>query len=203
MSSQMITQGLGAEIWKQVDEELEAIGHDFTDPKFYALKHVVEILSSNQPQAVVEEVRGAAGSGRGAHKRAPRSTHSCCMRCSESSCGPAGLRVACVCTVSQYQGGIPHSLSPIPTPCVQLRGQEARLIALVDALATGYHSGFARSIQNYSQILQLFGDATQQVDGLKKSLADAHRQLAVQSRHLHQQVTDQGGLNRRELPCTR
>jgi hypothetical protein len=26
------------------------------------------------------------------------------------------------------------------------------------------------------------------VDGLKKSLADAHRQLAVQSRHLHQQV---------------
>jgi hypothetical protein len=36
-------------------------------------------------------------------------------------------------------------------------------VALVDALATGYHSGFARSIQNYSQILQLFGDAAQQV----------------------------------------
>ncbi|KAI8462821.1 MAG: hypothetical protein J3K34DRAFT_527482 [Monoraphidium minutum] len=111
------------DIWTAVDAELAAVGADKTDPKFYALKHVVEILSSSTPQAMVEE----------------------------------------------------------------LREQEARLMALVDALAAGYHSGFARSIQNYSQILQLFGDSAQQVDGLKKSLADAHRQLAVQSRHLHQQ----------------
>ena len=61
-------------------------------------------------------------------------------------------------------------------------------MALVDALAASYHGGFARSIQNYSQILQLFGDAAAQVDGLTRSLADAHRQLALQSRHLHQQV---------------
>lgn len=71
----------------------------------------------------------------------------------------------------------------------QLRGREAHLLSLVDALAARYHSGFARSIQNYSQILQLFGDATGQVQGLKRSLADATRQLAVQSRHLHQQVS--------------
>ncbi|KIY97399.1 component of the exocyst complex [Monoraphidium neglectum] len=88
-------------IWKDVGDQLAAIGQDFTDPKFYALKHVVEILSSNQPQAMVEE----------------------------------------------------------------LRAHEARLMSLVDALATGYHSGFARSIQNYSRILQLFGDATQQRSG--------------------------------------
>jgi hypothetical protein len=47
-------------IWKDVGDQLAAIGQDFTDPKFYALKHVVEILSSNQPQAMVEEV-GCAG----------------------------------------------------------------------------------------------------------------------------------------------
>jgi len=64
MASQQVVPSLGAEIWSQVDEELEAIGQDFTDPKFYALKHVVEILSSNQPQAMVEEVSSAAGSER-------------------------------------------------------------------------------------------------------------------------------------------
>lgn len=30
-------------------------------------------------------------------------------------------------------------------------------------MVQGYHSGFARSIQNYSQILHLFGDAKDQV----------------------------------------
>ena len=45
-----------ADIWPEVDAQLESIGKEFTDPKFYALKHVVEILSSNQPQALVEEV---------------------------------------------------------------------------------------------------------------------------------------------------
>jgi hypothetical protein len=52
--------GEWADIWRQVDEQLDSIGQDFTDPKFYALKHVVEILSSNQPQAMVEEVGGVA-----------------------------------------------------------------------------------------------------------------------------------------------
>jgi hypothetical protein len=44
----------------------------------------------------------------------------------------------------------------------QLRDQEERLAALVDALVQGYHAGFAKSIQNYSQILHLFGEAKEQ-----------------------------------------
>ena len=69
----------------------------------------------------------------------------------------------------------------------QLRAHEARLAALVDAIAAGHHAGFAASIQAYGRILQLFGDAAAQIEGLKRSLADAHRQLALQTRHLHQQ----------------
>lgn len=46
---------------------------------------------------------------------------------------------------------------------VQLRDQEEVLAELVEALVQGYHSGFAKSIQNYSQILQLFGEAKDQV----------------------------------------
>ncbi len=45
----------------------------------------------------------------------------------------------------------------------QLRQQEDRLMGLVDKMVQGYHSGFAKSIQNYSQILHLFGDAKEQV----------------------------------------
>jgi hypothetical protein len=46
---------------------------------------------------------------------------------------------------------------------LQLRDQEERLAELVDGMVQGYHSGFARSIQNYSQILNLFGEAKDQV----------------------------------------
>lgn len=46
---------------------------------------------------------------------------------------------------------------------LQLRDQEERLAELVDGMVQGYHSGFARSIQNYSQILHLFGEAKDQV----------------------------------------
>ncbi|WIA23609.1 hypothetical protein OEZ85_000318 [Tetradesmus obliquus] len=109
--------------WKIVDAELDRVPQDFKDPKFYALKHVVEILTSSNPQGMVG----------------------------------------------------------------QLRDQEQRLVTLVDQMVQGYHSGFAKSIQNYSQILQLFGDAKEQVDGLKKALADASRQLSAQSRTLQQQ----------------
>jgi hypothetical protein len=46
--------------WNIVDDELQRIAPDFKDPKFYALKHVVEILSSNTPQVMVAEVRLSA-----------------------------------------------------------------------------------------------------------------------------------------------
>eukprot|EP00878_Enallax_costatus_P035229 GHUV01039237.1.p1 GENE.GHUV01039237.1~~GHUV01039237.1.p1 ORF type:complete len:191 (+),score=32.53 GHUV01039237.1:1293-1865(+) len=109
--------------WRAVDAQLASVPEEYKDPKFYALKHVVEILTSDSPKAMV----------------------------------------------------------------AQLRDQEQRLAILVDNMVQGYHSGFARSIQNYSRILQLFGDAKEQVDGLKKALADGSRQLSAQSRTLQQQ----------------
>eukprot|EP00775_Hariotina_reticulata_P001681 gene1681-2025_t len=84
--------------WNIVENELARVPQEFKDPKFYALKHVVDILTANNPQAMVTE----------------------------------------------------------------LRDQEQRLATLVDKMVQGYHSGFAKSIQNYSQILQLFGDAKEQ-----------------------------------------
>jgi Sec8 exocyst complex component specific domain len=45
----------------------------------------------------------------------------------------------------------------------QLRDQEARLGALVDEVVSSHSGGFAKSIQTYSVILQLFGDAKEQV----------------------------------------
>lgn len=47
--------------------------------------------------------------------------------------------------------------------CMQLRERESRLGELVDMVVENYHPGFARSIQNYSQILQLFQDSKEQV----------------------------------------
>lgn len=76
---------------------------------------------------------------------------------------------------------------------LQLRQQKEQLEGLVDTLVAGYHSGFAKSIQHYSTILHLFADAKEQVDSLKKSLADASRQLSAQSRHLQQQVKGAAG----------
>lgn len=107
-------------LWEQVDAEVEGLDGDYLDPKFYPLKHVVNIVSSPNPQSLV----------------------------------------------------------------IQLREQQARLDALVDEVVQRHHGGFARSIQNYSQILQLFEEAKEQLDSLKTSLTDASRQLSAQSRHL-------------------
>lgn len=45
----------------------------------------------------------------------------------------------------------------------QLRETEERLSELVDVVVDGLHVGFARSIQNYSHILQLFKESKEQV----------------------------------------
>lgn len=71
---------------------------------------------------------------------------------------------------------------------MQLEEKQACLDELVDVVVEGYHQGFAKSIQNYSQILQLFAETKEQVDSLKKGLADAIRQLGAQSNHLNLQV---------------
>ncbi len=47
---------LAAVNWAIVDQELDHIDPDFKAPKFYALKHVVDILSSSDPQGLVTEV---------------------------------------------------------------------------------------------------------------------------------------------------
>ncbi|GFR46534.1 hypothetical protein Agub_g8125, partial [Astrephomene gubernaculifera] len=64
----------------------------------------------------------------------------------------------------------------------ELRDASERLGCQLDAVVEGYHAGFARSIHNYSHILQLFGESKEQVESLKRSLADAARQLGAHSR---------------------
>lgn len=67
---------------------------------------------------------------------------------------------------------------------MQLREKEDRLIELVDLVVQVYHPGFARSIQNFSLILQLFMEATAQVQVMKKATKEATRTLSAQSRSL-------------------
>lgn len=47
--------------WRAVDRELANVPEEYKDPKFYALKHVVEILTSNNPQSMVSQVRSTLG----------------------------------------------------------------------------------------------------------------------------------------------
>ncbi len=47
----------GAKVnWDVINEELDSVVKDFRDPKFYSLRTVVEILSAQDPQALVDEV---------------------------------------------------------------------------------------------------------------------------------------------------
>ena len=42
--------------WEVVDEELDHVGPEYKQHKFHSLSHVVEILSSVDPQGLVSEV---------------------------------------------------------------------------------------------------------------------------------------------------
>lgn len=42
--------------WRLVDQELSRVPQEFKDPKFYALKHVVEILSAEDQRGLVSQV---------------------------------------------------------------------------------------------------------------------------------------------------
>lgn len=46
--------------WSEVHRELSRTPAEYKDPKFYALKHVVDILGSADPQGKVKEVRQPA-----------------------------------------------------------------------------------------------------------------------------------------------
>jgi len=43
--------------WEEVDEELSRVNPAFRDPRFDSLKHVLNVLSSENAEAEVEEVR--------------------------------------------------------------------------------------------------------------------------------------------------
>jgi hypothetical protein len=47
--------------WRVVDQELSRVPAEFKDPKFYALKHVVEILTAEDPRSLVAQVCVAEG----------------------------------------------------------------------------------------------------------------------------------------------
>lgn len=69
----------------------------------------------------------------------------------------------------------------------ELKESRVRLEGLIDQVVDAYHNGFNVAIQNYSQILHLFTESRDQVDGLRLSLLDARRRLGAQSRVLRQQ----------------
>lgn len=69
----------------------------------------------------------------------------------------------------------------------ELKESKVRLQGLIDQVVDAYHNGFNVAIQNYSQILHLFTESRDQVDGLRLSLLDSRRRLGAQSRVLRQQ----------------
>ena len=52
----MSRHGPPAVDWYLVDQELSRVPQEFKDPKFYALKHVVEILTAEDPRTHVGQV---------------------------------------------------------------------------------------------------------------------------------------------------
>lgn len=48
--------------WAEIDAEIADVPEEFREPRFYPLKHVVEIFSSDDPQGLTAEV-GALGRG--------------------------------------------------------------------------------------------------------------------------------------------
>jgi hypothetical protein len=138
--------------WSLVDAGLAAVPEPYLNERFYPLKHVVEVFSAEDPEAMTLDVREK----------------------SKSHAWPC----ACMCAW-------PFSLTKFIIP--QLREKEDRLIELVDLVVQGYHPGFARSIQNFSLILQLFMEATSQVQVMKKATKEATRTLLAQSRSLMSQ----------------
>lgn len=62
--------------WEAVDEEIKSVPSEYREPRFYPLKHVVEVFSSADPQGLTQEVRAvgacactpALDSGRGGRR---------------------------------------------------------------------------------------------------------------------------------------
>lgn len=46
--------------WQQIDAELQEVPEEYREQRFYPLKHVVEIFSSDNPEAHWQEASGSA-----------------------------------------------------------------------------------------------------------------------------------------------
>lgn len=70
---------------------------------------------------------------------------------------------------------------------VQFLKQQSDVVEeVVDEVVHNYHSGFNKAIQNYSQILRLFSESTENVGVLKVDLAEAKKRLSSRNKQLHQ-----------------
>ncbi|XP_061996582.1 exocyst complex component SEC8 [Rosa rugosa] len=67
-----------------------------------------------------------------------------------------------------------------------LKQQSDVVEEVVDEVVHNYHSGFNKAIQNYSQILRLFSESTENIGVLKVDLAEAKRRLSSRNKQLHQ-----------------
>ncbi|CAL0321290.1 unnamed protein product [Lupinus luteus] len=67
-----------------------------------------------------------------------------------------------------------------------LKEQSDVVEEVVDEVVQSYHTGFNRAIQNYSQILRLFSESTENVSVLKVDLTEAKKRLSSRNKQLHQ-----------------
>ncbi|KAM5555932.1 exocyst complex component SEC8 [Rosa sericea] len=67
-----------------------------------------------------------------------------------------------------------------------LKQQSDVVEEVVDEVVHNYHSGFNKAIQNYSQILRLFSESTENIGVLKVDLAEAKSRLSSRNKQLHQ-----------------
>ncbi|KAF5453412.1 hypothetical protein F2P56_028316 [Juglans regia] len=67
-----------------------------------------------------------------------------------------------------------------------LKEQSDVVEEFVNEVVHAYHSGFNKAIQNYSQILRLFGESTESTAVLKVDLAEAKKRLSTRNKQLHQ-----------------
>ncbi|KAG7992873.1 hypothetical protein I3843_02G149600 [Carya illinoinensis] len=67
-----------------------------------------------------------------------------------------------------------------------LKEQSDVVEEVVNEVVHAYHSGFNKAIQNYSQILRLFGESTESIAVLKVDLAEAKKHLSTRNKQLHQ-----------------
>ncbi|XP_022861601.1 exocyst complex component SEC8-like isoform X2 [Olea europaea var. sylvestris] len=70
---------------------------------------------------------------------------------------------------------------------VQILKEQSDIIEeVVDEVVHAYHGGFNKAIQNYSQILRLFSESTQDIGALKVDLAEAKKLIGARNKQLHQ-----------------